>query len=802
MGTPETRQFDLSKAMKRLLVIIKKNWAVLIILGLVLIFAFPYWAKHLVPFPGDYLVTTFPPWQYFYGLPVKNNAMPDVVTQMFPFKHLVLDYWQKGIVPLWNPNNFSGNPFLANYQSAVFHPMNWLFFIINQTDAWSMMILLQPLLAGLFTYLFVRQLKVSQAGALIASISFMFCGFITTWMAYGTLSYALLWLPLIFYAIEKSFSKRSSFTLAILSLALVASFFSGHFQTTLYVCGASAVYLVYKYWTTKNISTFLINILFVILGVGLASVQTVPTLELYQYSVRSGSYVIGEVIPWQWLITLIAPDFYGNQVTRNNWYGHYAEWLGFIGVIPLVLALYILLRKPDRQVRIFAFLGLAALVFTLPTPLIGILEKLHIPVISTSAASRLISIFSFSFAVLAGFGLDRLKSDIKNKKVLQSFLAVLPIFLVTLFTWADLLFLKPFDAEKISIAKRNLMLPTFFSLIPPLLLLIYYLVTKIRKKDYSRIFTRVLVIGIIFFSVFDLFRFAQKWVPFSARDYVYPTLPISRYLRQTVPPDRLFGYFGMELQNYYQVPGFSGYDPLYIRRYGQLLVAAPDGQIREPSTRGVSLENRAKYTMPLMNLMGGKYLLHAVADGQSAWAFPFWNYPGQFKQIYQDDKYEVYQNLAAFPRAFLVNNFQVVQDPQKIVDVMLSPDTDLRQTAILESPPQYEVSVQSSDQAASNVTITDYQPDQVDIKYQSDRTQLLFLSDNYYPGWQAYIDGQPTQIKRADYTFRAIVAPAGSHSVRYIYQPITFKVGLLISLISLILVIYLSRLLSFKPTQK
>jgi len=106
-----------------------KSWPILAIFFLVFLFSFPYWGKGLIPFPSDHLVDAFPPWQYFYGMPVKNNAMPDVVTQMYPFKHLVIGFWRKGQIPLWNPFNFSGNPLLANYQSAVFHPANLLFFI-------------------------------------------------------------------------------------------------------------------------------------------------------------------------------------------------------------------------------------------------------------------------------------------------------------------------------------------------------------------------------------------------------------------------------------------------------------------------------------------------------------------------------------------------------------------------------------------------------------------------------------------------------------------------------------------------
>ena len=78
--------------------------------------------------------------------------MPDVVTQIYPWKHFVVSELKEGRMPLWNPNNFSGNPALANFQTAVFSPFTLLYFILPFIDAWSLTVLLQPLLAGIFTY--------------------------------------------------------------------------------------------------------------------------------------------------------------------------------------------------------------------------------------------------------------------------------------------------------------------------------------------------------------------------------------------------------------------------------------------------------------------------------------------------------------------------------------------------------------------------------------------------------------------------------------------------------------------------
>jgi len=810
-----------------------KHWPLLIIFFIILVFSFPYWAKGLVPFPADHLVTAFPPWQYYYGMPVKNNAMPDVVTQMYPFKHLVIGLWKKGIVPLWNPFNFCGNPLMANYQSAVFHPFNWLFFLLPEIDAWSLLILLQPLLAGYFTYLFCRQLKLSQAAALLSSMAFMFSGFMVNWMAYGTMAHALLWLPLILFGLEKSFKKMRPFSLLLISFPLAASFFSGHFQISLYVLLGSAAFLLFKLITTRKMKVFGVCLLFLFLGLLLTSLQLLPTFELYQHSVRSSSGGLPEIVPWFYSVTLLAPDFFGNPVTRNYWQGNYNEWASFVGVIPLMLAVYALLIRRKKEVAFFTSLVVLAILMSRPTPFLDLIVKLKIPVIASSAAARINGLLGFSLAILAGFGFDQLKADFSQKKFKKA-LFVFGLFLaVVLLVWAILFWRQPFPLDKIQIAKRNFVLPTilimafgvgtigfgFLGRMKPPHRRADGVSSKFRginfgfaerfryacfaspseisgdlRVDTSTLDTVVSKKGkgimtfglflflclLLFLTFFDVFRGVRKWIPFDVREHVYPQLPVLTFLTERVGPDRVFGFFGMEMMNYFQIPGFSGYDPLYSQRYGELLMAAHHGNIVPPGIRGISLERRAQYTMELLNLMGGKYIFHAIDDAHHVWSFNFWDYPGQFKLIYRGEKYEIYENQGALPRALIVYDYQIIKEPQAIVDKIFALKTKIRETLILEEDPGLELEAPEEVKSKS-VTIRQYLPNRIEIDFQTDKPGLLFLSDNEYPGWRALIDGQEAKIYRADYAFRAVPVPQGEHELVFLYEPTSFKWGLILS---------------------
>lgn len=776
--------------------IIIKYWPIFAIVLLILLFAFPYWAKNLIPFPSNYLVNAFPPWQYYYGLAIKNDSMPDVITQMYPWKHLAIELWQNGIIPLWNPYNFSGSPFLANYQSAVFHPFNLLFFILPEVEAWSLLILIQPLLAGLFTYLFCRELKLSQAASFLSAVAFMFSGFMVTWMTYGTMVHAMLWLPLVLYGLQKSFQKITRLPLILISLSLGASFFSGHFQVSLYVLMGVLAFLFYQLVVTRKKKTFLICLLFVILGVSLAAVQILPTFELYQHSVRSQSASISEIIPWSYSITLLAPDFFGNPVTRNDWLGNFNEWAGFAGVMALMLAFYALISQRKKEVFFFAILFLICLFLSRPSPILDLIARLKIPVLSSSAAARVNGLLAFSVAILAGFGFDELKKNLAKRKYRAAYLTAFIFLALCLGVWLLLLLGQPFPANKIVIAKRNFILPTGLVAFFGLLIFGFWWLNKIfkGKKRIISYSLLLLLLALLALTTFDLFRFAKKWMPFDPKEHVYPSLPILEYLTEETGHDRVFGYFGMEMMNYYQIQGFGGYDPLYIQRYGELLMSANQGQVGKPSTRGVSLERRAKYTIPLVNLMGAKYILHAFDDGQHVWTFNFWDYPDDFKLIHETEEYQVYENLRALPRAYFFYHYLIIKEPQEIIDQMFARGLDLKETLILEEEPELEAK-DIKEKGKRKAEIIYYSPNQVRLEVQSENPGFVFLSDNYYPGWKALVDGEETKIYRANYTFRAIEVPQGTHEVNFVYDPVSFKYGLIISSLSLLAVLSLSLLL-------
>jgi hypothetical protein len=738
-----------------------------------LIFSAPYLFRSQVPFPSKYLVSFFPPWNATHAMPVKNNAMPDVITQIYPWKKLTIDTWKSGSVPLWNPYAFSGTVHAANYQSAVFSPLNLLFFVLPFIDAWSLLILLQPLLAGVFMVAFMKKQGISGAGSVVSGLSFMFSGFLVSWMAYGTLGYALLYLPMVLYMIEKY---RDGWKYAPLGISggVALSFLSGHFQISLYVFSASLLYCAIRYLVLPkhNRRTVLFSVLYLFLGLFVASVQLIPAFEAYTMSSRSGSFVKGEVIPWKYLVTLFSPDYFGNPVTRNDWFGHYAEWNGYAGVIPLLLSWSAVFFIRDSRKTYFMVLAALAILFSYQSPVTDTLFFLKIPVVSTSAASRIMSLFTFAVSALAGIGFDGMFKNGRTPGKRTLIGVVISVFFILTAAWVMTAIPSFLSADQISIARRNLILPSMMAVL-------YVMITVVSLPG-KRLLPALTMIVLIAVGA-DMYRFAGKWMPFDPREYMFPDTTLTAYLSSNAGNSRVYGNFGNELSGTFRLQGIEGYDAMYQDRYGQFLHAVSSGVPMAGARSVALLDKTGTHTDKAVSLLGVGYFVHRKSDGRNVWAFPHWEYGESMQRVYEDPHYEVFRYMDAYPRTFLASSFIQASSETDIVRHMFEDDTDLRETVIMEGIPDPLPAP-----GDGSAVIETYLPGKVVIRTESSSPKLLFLSDAYHTGWSVTVDGVRQNILRADYAFRAVALGPGIHTVIFRFIPFSFVSGIVISVSALL----------------
>jgi hypothetical protein len=163
---------------------------------------------------------------------------------------------------------------------------------------------------------------------------------------------------------------------------------------------------------------------------------------------------------------------------------------------------------------------------------------------------------------------------------------------------------------------------------------------------------------------------------------------------------------------------------------------------------------------------------------------------GRFRQVHSGDV-KVYKALDALPRAYAVHHTRVIAGDEVAIAAMRDPAFDPARTAILAGGQEIGTSPTEGDApqakaAAQPVTILSYEPEEVLLRASLSVPGYVVLSDSYYPGWRATVDGEPVVIERANLAFRAVHVPAGTHTVRWVYRPTSYRAGLGISAAALL----------------
>jgi Bacterial membrane protein YfhO len=153
---------------------------------------------------------------------------------------------------------------------------------------------------------------------------------------------------------------------------------------------------------------------------------------------------------------------------------------------------------------------------------------------------------------------------------------------------------------------------------------------------------------------------------------------------------------------------------------------------------------------------------------------------------------DIYENKRGLPRAWLAANERALTEPQQLEVIRTGrlPDAgghwEPLQTALVESPTGIG---SSASVAPGSAEVTQAAPNHITVKTASAAPALLILSENYYPGWRAVVDGQETEILRVNYNLRGVLLPAGAHVVEFIYRPKSVLIGLVVTLLVLALLI-------------
>ena len=760
----------------------------LILAGLSSLFFWKVLVKNQVPIPADFVVGVYYPWLdykwgFAAGVPVKNPITTDVVSFTYPMQMLAVDLIKSGQWPLWNPYILGGTPLLANFQSAPFSPTNFVYFAFDKLTGWSIQIILQHVLAALFTYLLLRRWKVSKLGSILGGAIYAFSGYNLIWSQWNGHTLSAAFIPLILLCQDLWLEKGKVYWGLGVSVALFFQIISGYPQVVIYTAASMLLLWVIRFSRKRQffLRTAILGF-FLVLGMGLSAFQILPGIELLGLSQRAV-----EPHPFEWAflpfskaITVIAPDFFGNHATKNYWGPQdYTSNTGFVGVVAFTLGVFALcLIKIKKEVMFAAALAAVALVFSFASPISIYLWKSGLLGLNAASAHRALILFNLGVGLLAGFGLDKL---IASKKAI-----IWPLILFAYGVWAAAFyFLSRGNAQvyeplirgipKYVVALRNLVLPTAAFIIT---LFVFSVLPRLKGPIKN-----ILVILYFLVGIFELFRFGWKFTPFSPRSIVYPKTPVIDYLQSLEAPVRTTGstVIPINMRMPYEIESLEGYDAIYPLRISKLIAAVNSGKTgTDPVGRYGTVDNSISQVLSLLNT---KYHLaikeNVRGDPDPEGALPKKFMDKKFERVFEDKTVAILEDKEALPRAKMFYQIKVMTDETKALGEILKEDFLDSNKVVFDKDPQIELT--DGEEGKSRVSYKLYKETESVIEVETSKSGFLFISDSYYPGWEAYVDASRVELFRANYAFRAVFVPQGKHAIRLSYKPQSFFRGVKIT---------------------
>jgi hypothetical protein len=691
---------------------------------------------------ADVLFTSYPWRGLAPGLRPGNDLLTDPAHLFQPWLiYAVSEIWQ-GRIPLWNPHVFAGSPFFANPQSALLFPLNWVALIVPVEWAFALIAILKVAAIGLATYWFLRVRALHPLAALMGAISFMWSGLVIVWLQW---SYAttLIFFPMLFASVECLRIRPGRRAIALVALTVALGVWAGYPQgLALALASASA----WALWRAHGaaVSFLLRYAAGVALGLLLASIQLLPFIEYARLSAvlaTREAWMPTMSVSFRSAINLLVPYYYGSPTGGDYWgEWNFNETAVSVGLAPwLLFPLALIARRPGAL-----FLALMAIVAGL---------RLY----------GLAPLVVFPLCVLGAIGMDTLLTEPdrlsprQRPAVTIAFVAL--VALVFLSFTADYATMRRLGLAEVSPA-RYLWFLALFTTSAALCLI------GVSRRGSA---WAPALIGVQFASLVPL---ALSYNSVIDARLLYPTPPALVHLQQEVA----------------QAPGRVLMAPNLAMLYGLEGVAAYDGMTPRHLDEAIRSETGALnllgsgyvgeilvFLSPVRDLLGIRYVLVPPDVALDS--------PGLSLRYHGVDG-RIYRNEAALPRAFVAAEARCL-DTAEVLKLIRARTVDFRREVLLTdclgAMPGDDRSPRRDASSPGTARIERYGADRIVISAESDRGGYLVLTDAWFPGWTASVDGRETRVERADHAFRAVKLGAGHHDVEFRYAPMSVRLGLALS---------------------
>lgn len=739
----------------------KKYWPdfliLLFLLTLILLFFLPFLTFQNIPYAGDFTGS-------------------DLTELNLPFRWLLTESLNQGQIPLWTDLIANGFPILAEGQAGIFYPFNLFFYrFFSFSTALNLGLILNFWLAGFFIYLYCREIGISRLGGLLAAVSFSFSGWFVFRLKHLNLINASIWLPLVFFLIEKYFkTKNKPLMIIALSLVFAIQFFAGFPQIFYLSIISATLYFVFKLFfeeKEKNYFIFLKKFMpWLAVGIiilGLIAIQALPTYEYSKLTSRGQvmdySQIRAYPYPASSLIYFILPYFWGNPAFASfpvnlQIFGIFWENNIYFGILSLIfafLAIFFLSSK-NKNAKILTLLFFISFIFIFGdfSPLFIIFWKI-IPGLQTFRFPQRFLLLSLTCSsVLAAFGFDFLWQKIKDWQERKD-----------KFLKSKLLFKKLLPVAIILIVAVDLFLVGF---------------KYVGILDYDKYFStpesaKFLQADQDNFRIY-VYNWPETWYSvYNISEGWQNNLSLFIAGRELIPPNLNALWNIASIDDRASLEG--GLLAKEVHNLRNLLIN--DFKVDESDKSQTLVSDKALKILGLQNV---KYIL-----SQKELKNDNLNLVKEIKIDFLPPV-KIYQNKEFLPFAFGIFEAKTATSTQAMLEMMFDQKFNpAKQITLPKEAPLWQDN-NSYSQADINVEKGNFD-ENFSIKVNFNQDGYLFLSQTFYPGWQAKIDSLPTQIFRADYAFSAVKVPAGEHRITFSFEPNAYIIGKWITFVTIIILI-------------
>jgi hypothetical protein len=605
-------------------------------------------------------------------------------------------------------------------------------------------------------------------------------------------------LPWILWSID-GYGMTGRRSRAVVIPVLVAlQLFAGHPQTFVYsmfLAGAYALVMALRKGGVNR--AYLYSLGMMVAGIALGAVQLLPTLELTQHSFRQAidyEFFSGYSLPPSFLLNFFAPYLNGGADGRffqlpYKGLPFYGEYIGYVGVITLLFAVAAPMLKRDRLTVFWCAVALVCLTLALGRHLPFEMYRLvqYIPGLNLfRVPARHLMEVDLALAVLAGRGVTAITSlaDIKTKRLIYvgigGFIATTSIVAARLMTTSG--------SENPALKAPELWCP----LIAAAAAAVAVCFVARGFRHGSTVAMTVLILDLSLWGQFSGWHSSPKPADLFVESQVLTflkeqqaTQPPFRVLTIFPPPDSPF-YTSLQPDSYMldRIENAAGYDAFALQRYSNLTGGMKEwGELIDPSQK-----LRDDKALDILNV---RYLIATrTADGRirSGVNAVDENTVSDHWRMSAFDDVAVYENTRPQPRAWLATQAVIMADESDILKTIRSgrlangQPWDVTRTVLLSADARL-LDVEPGPTSAEVVT---YVPDHISLRTDSTSPSILILAENYYPGWQATVDGREEGILQVNYYQRGVELTAGSHQVEFYYRPWSFRAGVIFSVMTLI----------------